>query len=215
VTVPAQLLETLGARVPAPGSPDQVWAYGLWAQFARPGTADQLFFLEIDGEPWSKMRPKFTAKGKPPRQFVTTYQPPEDRAAEKHTRTMLKLAGPHKFGGNVLLVCRFYRSTMQPVDGDNMLKHVQDCGNGHLYGDDRQVTMGLHDVQYDPDRPRTVLLAGVHNSTMLRGEDLRKPCGTCGELFMPPSGRRQQRFCSTICAAAGRRGPRKGLADAG
>jgi hypothetical protein len=104
-----------------------------------------------------------------------------------------------------MLVCRFYRSNMQRIDADNLLKHVCDSANGILWEDDSQVTLVLGEVMFDPNQPRTIILAGNHASTMLRGDDANRECEHCTVLFRPASGRgRTQRFCSVPCSHAAR-----------
>ena len=175
---------------------DKEWAFELYETFARGGDDESLFFTILPGDPWSKARPRF-ARGR-------TYQPADDVLAEQKLRVRLKAASAEPFPGNVMLVCRFYRSNFQRVDTDNLLKHVCDSANGTLWNDDSQVTFVLGELQYDPTAPRTVILAGNHVSTLRRGDDRSEPCAHCGVMFIPSPGRRHQRFCSTPCAHAAR-----------
>lgn len=149
------------------------------------------------GEPHSKARPRFSKDGH-------AYKDPADAEAEQATRWRLRQffrRGP--LTGNVALGCVFFRSTRREIDGDNMLKHVCDAGNGILWLDDSQVTAKYGGIELDTDRPRTILVLAPHVSTMLRGTDNVRACGGCGEPFTP--SRRTQQYHSRECAAASRR----------
>jgi Holliday junction resolvase RusA-like endonuclease len=172
------------------------WAFDLYELFGRGGDDEQMRYLDVAGDPWSKARPRFARRG--------AYQPRDDREAEQRLAWRMKAGGAPQFPGNVMLACRFYRSNAQRVDADNLLKHVCDSANGVLWKDDSQVTLALAELHYDPARPRTIILAGNHASTLLRGDDRQQPCAHCDELFLPLPGRREQRFCSTACAYAAR-----------
>jgi Holliday junction resolvase RusA-like endonuclease len=177
---------------------DKDWALDLYSLFARGGDDERLYYVEIEGDPWSKSRPRF-ARGR-------TYQKRDDLEAEQRLKARLLDAGASSFPGNVMLVCRFYRSNFQRIDADNLLKHVCDSANGVLWTDDSQVTLTLAEVHYDAERPRTIILAGNHRSTLTRGEDAKRPCAHCGELFMPAAGRRRdaQRYCGSPCSRRAR-----------
>jgi Holliday junction resolvase RusA-like endonuclease len=178
---------------------DREWALNLYGLLGRGGDDEALFYAVVDGDPWSKSRPRFTRRGR-------TYQPRDDEAAEQALKWRLKAAGARPFPGNVMLVCRFYRANYQRIDADNLLKHVCDSANGILWADDSQVTLVLGEVLYDAEHPRTVILAGNHASTLLRGVDAQRPCEHCGKLYQPTPGRKrdEQRFCSRECNYAGR-----------
>jgi Holliday junction resolvase RusA-like endonuclease len=182
---------------------DLQWAERLYGIFARGGDDERLFYRVIHGDPWSKSRPRFSRN--------RTYQPRDDRLAEEKLRTIL-FAGRRRdpFPGNVMLACRFYRSNFQRIDTDNLLKHVCDSATGVLWKDDSQVTLVLGETLYDPVQPRTIIAVGNHASTLVRGEEVKRPCDHCGKVFLPSPGRRtsgpkQQRFCSTACNADARR----------
>lgn len=176
---------------------DLDWALGMYGLFARGGDDESMTYLQVDGDPWSKARPKFARRGK----GVKTYQPTDDRNAEARLRAALSEDVRAPFPGNVMLACRFYRANFQRIDTDNLLKHVCDAANGVLWLDDSQVTLVLGEVLYDPAAPRTIIVAGNHHSTLLRGDDRRRPCDHCDELFLPAAGRAvAQRFCSRECA---------------
>lgn len=180
---------------------DRDWAFALYAAFARGGGDEKMYYTQVEGEPWSKSRPKFSRRGA----FVKTYQPTDDRDAEARLRTALRHTAPAPFPGNVMLACRFYRSNWQRIDTDNLIKHVCDAANGVLWEDDSQVTLIVGEVLYDADYPRTVILAGNHGSSLLRGDDRKLVCAHCGEDYVPPSATsRTRRFCSQACSHAAR-----------
>lgn len=176
---------------------DLDWALNMYGAFARGGDDESMSYLQVDGDPWSKSRPKFSRRGK----GVTTYQPADDRAAEARLRAVLKELRREPFPGNVMLACRFYRGDFQRIDTDNLLKHVCDSADGVLWADDSQVTLVLGEVLYDPDAPRTIIVAGNHHSTLLRGDDRLQPCAHCGALYLPPSRTQTtRRYCSQACS---------------
>lgn len=138
--------------------PDRDWATQMITLF---GTGDDMIFTVLRGEPWSKARPRFDRAGH-------VYQDPQDRDAERSTGWRLRSVARQNIFGNILLACRFYRSTLRRIDGDNLLKHICDAGNGVLWKDDSQITMKIAEVLHDPAYPRTVIAVGRHLSTMKR-----------------------------------------------
>lgn len=176
---------------------DLDWALTMYGLFARKGDTEDMWYAVIEGDPWSKQRARF-ANG-------VAYQPKADRDAEKATRNAMRSNKPSSFIGNIALACRFYRSNFQRIDTDNLVKHVCDSGKGLLWPDDSQITLALGEVQYDPARPRTVIVVGHHESTMRRGIDRQRPCGWCEKLFIPPAGKRGGvPYCSASCSYAAR-----------
>lgn len=123
--------------------------------------------LLIPVQPWAKKRPRISKGGR------RTHQDPLDKAAEEKTREFLRsqwcdvhcLAPLTK---NVELQVVFYRRTRQVVDLDNLLKHLLDSGNGLLWGDDRQVTRYVAELQVDATYPRTEVVLHDHQTTMVR-----------------------------------------------
>lgn len=188
-----------------PGAPPGVvspdgdldWAHTMCGLLARGGDEERMVYVVIPGEPWSKSRPKFA------RRTGHAYQPRDDRQAEQALRARLRASRSSPFPGNVMLACRFYRPNQHRIDADNMLKHVCDSANGLWWADDSQVTLILGEILYDATNPRTVIVAGHHASTLLRGADRAKPCPRCGEVFRPKTT--GQKHCSRSCADASRR----------
>lgn len=167
-------------------------------EFLAPGAA-QSWGTVIVGEPHSKSRPRFSNDGR-------AYRDPADAEAESTTKWRLRrwFRQP-PLGGNLALGCVFFRSSMQLIDGDNMLKHICDAGNGILWVDDSQVTAKFAAVELDREHPRTVLVVAPHVSTMLRGTDYVRPCQGCSDPFRP--SRSTQKYCRRDCSA-GTRGKR-------
>ncbi|MEW2568416.1 RusA family crossover junction endodeoxyribonuclease [Streptomyces sp. NPDC047070] len=164
--------------------------------FLAPG-AEESWGTVLPGEPHSKSRPRFNKDGH-------AYKDPADAAAEQATRWKMRAWFRHApLGGNVALGCVFFRSSRQEIDGDNMLKHICDAGNGLLWVDDSQVTGKYGGIELDVDYPRTVLVVAPHVSTMLRGTDHVQECAHCTGSFRP--SRRAQQFCSRDCSAGSRR----------
>jgi Holliday junction resolvase RusA-like endonuclease len=183
-----------------PLSPDLEWAMNVYSLHAR-GSEEQMAYLSVPGDPWSKSRPRFTRRGR-------TYQPRDDSEAEAALAWRMKTCKADPFSGNVMLACRFYRSNFQRVDADNLLKHVCDSANGVLWKDDSQVTFISGELLYDAHEPRTLIVAGNHTSSLVRGVDAELVCPQCGRSFMPASRgptKSRQRFCSQACQHAARR----------
>ena len=124
----------------------------------------QAQFGVLETMPWAKKRPKISKK------MGRAYQDKDDRAAEKVTRTLLTELFPNGplFIGNVALVAIFFRPTHQPIDGDNMFKHLADAGEGIFWANDRQCTGHAVLVECDPNHPCTVLGVAPHISSMRR-----------------------------------------------
>lgn len=182
---------------------DKDWAFRMYETFARGGHDEHMKYFVVPGDPWSKSRPRFSRM---PRGGTRTYQPRDDRMAEQRLKAHMLTAVQSPFLGNVMLACRFYRSNFQRIDTDNLLKHVCDSANGALWKDDCQATLVFGEVHHDPDMPRTVIVVGNHESTLVRGSDADITCVHCGQTFKPPAGKqaKARRFCSTRCAYAAR-----------
>lgn len=183
------------------GMTDLEWAESIYFTFARGGPDETLRYLVVPGEPWSKARPRFSARGG----YARTYQKRDDLEAESRMRDALRQMG-EPFAGNVMVACRFYRSSAQRIDADNLIKHVCDSATGALWEDDSQVTLVMGELHLDTESPRTVIVVGNHASTLARGEDRRKICAHCGESYMPPVSRKRAegRYCSRQCSYAAR-----------
>lgn len=188
---------TIPQGLPSAADADREWSESMHLLFARASSIP--FYVVVPGDPWSKSRPRFTRRG-----GQRAYQPRDDRDAEQALGWAIKAAKPRAFTGNVMLVCRFYRPNWQRVDDDNLIKHVCDSANGILWADDSQVTFLLGEVLYDPAAPRTVILAGDHESNLLRGDDRNQPCARCGEPFTAALFRPSRRYCSRECQHADR-----------
>lgn len=157
------------------------------------GDESDVQMLLIEGEPWSKARPRHTRNGR-------TYQKEDDRAAEMRTRNIFadKLLQP--MTGNVALAAIFYRSSLHRIDADNMLKHVCDSANGVAWHDDSQVTAIVGVVELDRERPRTLIALAPHTSTMTRGTDWTKVCIRCGDTFVVNPKYTMRKHCGDECA---------------
>lgn len=136
-----------------------------------------MFQTNLPWEPWAKQRPRISkaVKGRPPR----THQPPDDKKAEERTRELLREEWKAATGGappltrNVWVSARFYRSTRQVIDLDNLLKHLLDAATGICWVNDCQVTAyGTVELHLDRTNPRTWLRIGAADAaTMLRHYD--------------------------------------------
>lgn len=171
---------------------DRDWAHALYEAFARAGDDESLWYLEIDGAPWSKSRPRF-ARGR-------VYSKRDDVLAERALRYRMMQGKAPKFPGNVMVACRFYRPNFQRIDADNLLKHVCDSANGVLWEDDSQVTLVFGEVHHDAENPRTVILVANHHSTLVRGADAHRTCLSCAKPFKPAFTGSKARFCSKACS---------------
>ncbi len=153
----------------------------------------------MDGDPYSKSRPRFSRNGK-------TYVKKADRLAEDRTGWWLRTQRATPMTGNVALACIFYRSNRQRIDVDNMLKHVCDAANGILWTDDSQCTALLGVAELDEHNPRTVIAFAPHVSTLTRGSDAIRECLRCGKPFNIVGIYKHKKYCTTECASLGRSG---------
>lgn len=158
---------------------------------------DNMTFVVLPGEPYSKSRPRFSRNGR-------TYIKKEDREQEEATALRLRQVFKQPKTGNVALGCIFFRSSRQRIDADNMLKHVCDAANGIVYLDDSQVTAVLGIIELDAGSPRTVVMIADHTTTMTRGSDATKPCEQCGTPISLIGSKRPKRFCSPACSTTSR-----------
>lgn len=150
--------------------------------------------IAIPGPPPSKARPRHTRKG-------ITYSTAADRHAEARTARYLGFRNPEPMTGNVAIACIFYRPNFQRMDADNMLKHVCDAATGVLWVDDSQVTAIAGLVQYDAEKPRTLIAWAHHTSTMVRGTDAVATCEHCGREYQWKGHyRKDRRYCTQRCA---------------
>lgn len=137
--------------------------------------SDEMSFLVIPGNPWSKSRPRFARNG-------SAYQPKDDSEHEQRTGLWMRRLRT-KYTGNVAVGAIFYRGDRQRIDSDNLMKHICDSGNGVLWDDDSQVTAQIGVIEYDPSHPRTVLVVAKHESSMKRGTDWTYTCEECAVEF--------------------------------
>ena len=171
---------------------DLVTVIGL--VIAAGGDDSDIRSVRIDGDPWSKGRPRHTRQGR-------TYTRPEDVAAEARTRTALANVVPEPMTGNVAMAAIFYRPNRQRIDADNMLKHICDSATGVIWHDDSQATAVLGVVELDAEHPRTLLAFAPHDSTLGRGTDWTHNCVVCSAPFVVNPRYTMRRFCGDACAA--------------
>jgi Holliday junction resolvase RusA-like endonuclease len=108
--------------------------------------------LTIPGNPVSKGRPRVG------RGWVHT--PKRTRDAEEWIRFWARKAGIRKpLRGPIHLDVAFYRADKRRADGDNLLKLLQDAGNGIMWGDDAQITSMSVRKLLDHENPRTEVFA--------------------------------------------------------
>lgn len=152
--------------------------------------------LVIDGEPMAKARARVGKGGR-------HYTPGRTADAERDIANRFRSDRPTPFVGNIAVAILFYRSNRHRVDVDNLIKTVLDgiTKSESVWDDDDQVTALLGVLEYDAERPRTVISIGHHKSTMLRGDDrLTHTCETCGTKYRPHSPTKQpSRYCSRAC----------------
>lgn len=153
---------------------------------------DRIVTTFMDGPPESKGRPRFRRDGR-------VYKADKDHQAERLTAWHLKRSFNEPWKGNIAIGCIFYRPNRQRIDTDNMLKHVLDCATGICWDDDSQVTAVLGITHLDPDRPRTLMMFGSHDSTMDRGPLLRT-CQGCGTSFEVAGPWQKTKYCSQSCS---------------
>lgn len=159
-------------------------------------TSDRFIMTTIPGAPWSKSRPRFARSGH-------TYTPKDDVDAETRTGAYLRRAVETPFTGNVALGCVFFRPNRQRIDTDNLIKHVCDAANGIVWADDSQCTAVMGMIELDVQNPRTLVVIGEHQSSLLRGTDAIYPCAYCGrDIRMDGQAGKLRKTCSPQCTAA-------------
>ena len=139
-------------------------------------------FVTIEGEPCSKS-PRGSA----------------DHAAQ--VRERLGLSFEERAVGNVAVGCLFFRSNRQRIDADNLLKFILDAGTGVCWNDDSQVTAIAGFIEHEPQRPRTLLVVGPHQSSMGRTGigSTQRECRSCRARFW--TWNKAAKFCSRSCMA--------------
>lgn len=88
---------------------------------------------------------------------------------------------------------RFYRSTFQRTDVDNLVKSVLDAGTSILWEDDSQVTEVFAKVIRGSADPR------VEIAVYEIEPDGLTVCKECGRSFKAVSWRKAQKFCGIVC----------------
>lgn len=188
---------------------DMDWSLDLMSALLSGRDNSYVFATVIEGVPPSKMRPRFNRK------TGSAFTPKESREAEKitkaHLQAVVDSAGEFfsishvPFSGNVALGCVFFRPTLQRVDVDNMVKHVSDAATGVLWADDSQVTCVFARAEYDPTRPRSIIIAGDTESSLKRGDAAGIECVICGR-WVPRASGRQNKTCGSSACQAGVKG---------
>lgn len=168
-----------------------------WTILKAAGAGGVPIFIEIEGEPRSKARPRFAGgKGRRP------YSDKKQVAHERTLRILMKAVVRKPLVGTVAIACMFYRSSNRRVDLDNLLKQVLDAGNTILWADDMQVTACVGVLNLDRAQPRTVIVLAPHESTIDRSFEERT-CERCQSPFSwrsYPSAGGTGQFCSRTCA---------------
>jgi Holliday junction resolvase RusA-like endonuclease len=156
------------------------------------GYDDEMHILTIPGAPWSKARPRF-GKGR-------TFKTKDDTDAQHRTGTYLRSAVRQPYTGNVFVGCLFFRPNRQRIDTDNLLKHICDAATGIVWKDDSQCTGIMGILELDPERPRTVVVIGRHETTLVRGTDASIACEVCaGPIYLEHHTGKIPKTCSPEC----------------
>lgn len=150
-------------------------------------------YVVVKGDPKSKARPRLGGKG----HVYSPSKPDQDAVA-----AAIKPIFPAPIDGSLAIGCVFFRPNKQRIDADNMMKLVMDAATGVCWHDDSQVSAQLGIVEFDPLNPRTIVVIGPRDSSMVRSAATAKKCATCGTEFRRPS--LNAKFCSRICASLSR-----------
>ena len=177
----------LGSRYPS----DFKIAQAIAAIF-MPG-ADWMKYTVVEGQPSSKARHRQMANG-------SVWSPSSKREKAFKAQLASKFPEPAVLG-NLAVVCVFFRASRQRIDTDNLLKFALDAATGTLWHDDSQVTAIAGFLEYEPLRPRTIMVLGPHKSSMKREGVFQHTltCRNCGVEFT--SWNRNARFCDRVCWA--------------
>lgn len=159
---------------------------------------EEIRFIAIEGQPFSKARPRFTYGG---RGHVYTYNAKEQRDNEARIRERLRSLCPTPSTGTLAVVCLFFRKSRTRIDVDNLVKQVLDAGNGVVWVDDMQVTAQIGVLELDADNPRTLIAIAPHATTMQRLTHAQRECLRCGAVFKPSLN--ASKYCSRTCSGQG------------
>lgn len=156
----------------------------------------------VEGEPKSKARPRFsTRNGK-----VVAYTPKDTRTAEEryaieYLKKTRKKSNDSESAFRVDI--RFYNSTYQRRDIDNMIKAALDGLNEIAWQDDAQVTevnakklyVGKKDARTEVD----IYKLGIQRHSS-------RPCPGCGKSvrYYPSTEHYENSYCSEECSANSR-----------
>lgn len=153
----------------------------------------QIAFVH-DGDPASKARARYGRGGH-------TYTPARTVAAQDALSTMFRVAldGAPPLEGNIAIAAVFYRPNHQRIDADNLMKLVLDAATkARVWLDDSQVTAQASVIEFDAEKPRTLIALGPTVSTLIRGP-VERMCPRCGKAFSTTrAGRRI--YCSPACS---------------
>lgn len=165
------------------------WPY----QVSDEDIAARIVFI---GEPLGKQRPRFTRAG-------GVYTPSATRAYETALRNLFlaetKFALPDR-ESRFALRCRFYRSSRQRIDCDNLIKAISDAATKVVWADDSQVMEVVGKLFLCDPNPRAEVL--IH-----RIEDTapKKKCEVCGKAFVTYPSWESRRHCSNECSSVASR----------
>lgn len=169
----------------------------------RGGPVSGRVTIAIPGEPFAKSRARFTKRGR------RVYTDAKTRGHEELLGHHFRLAVKEPYPTNVAVDVSFYRSSLQRIDVDNLMKAVLDAATGIVWADDSQVTTIAARLHLDKENPRTeVAFDEDSESTMPRGTavDVVGECERCGTSFTYRryASRPHKRFCSNECVRVDR-----------
>lgn len=151
--------------------------------------------LTITGEPASKARARFARMGNG---AVRTYTPAKTAHAEQAIAVAFRQAAPAGYrpesGVGYGIFAKFFCSTWQRRDVDNMLKLVLDGLNGVAWGDDSSVTEVSGRKLMDYKNPRTVVV--IYET--LAPQPPTRNCLHCGTPFRVYKSQ-TSKFCQRSC----------------
>ena len=144
-------------------------ALQLLAQLAGVPDVKPLAYFEHPGIPIPKGRPRFTRTGH-------TYTPGRTQDAANDLAVMFQIhVRPRPIAGPLALVTLFYVADQRRIDVDNCSKLVMDAATAAgVWHDDSQVVAHTAIVDFDPDRPRTVIALAPAISRLSRVPSAQK-----------------------------------------
>lgn len=163
---------------------------------------DPFFEFRLAIVPVAKERPRANRK------TGSVYTPSRTRKYEEELAKAFRATGvqPNEVD-DLGVFCRFFLTGRRRRDGDNLLKAVQDAGNGIVWADDRQIVDGRYRVHYGQAEDAIELTVWVEGAGEARPQQNARSRSIkrqeralpTGYDLCPACGRRAKQVTATTC----------------